>query len=240
MPPYTTERFFNDAISVRQPEKGYRFSVDPVLLAGHAAPRPGERIADLGTGCGIMPLILSHRYPDTRITGIELQAELAALARKNMEENRLSGAISILTKDIRTLGPADLGGCVDLVITNPPYKKQKSGRINPDPQKAIARHEIELTLAELLASAARILVSGGRFIIIFPAERLGELMQGMEKNGMGPGSARFIHTKRDRIAKRVILTGIKNQRPIFTVEPPLFIPNSKDILKKMTNSDFNA
>lgn len=240
MPPYTTERFFNDAISVAQPENGYRFSVDPVILAAHAAPQPGERIVDLGTGCGIMPLILSHRYPETRITGIELQEDLATLARKNMAENRVSGTISILTKDIRTLRPSDLGGCVDLVISNPPYKKKKSGRINPDPQKAIARHEIELTLAELLATTARILAPNGRFIIIFPADRLAELMKGMEKNGMGPETARFVHTKKDRPAKRVIMTGIKNQNPVFTVMPPLFLRDSKENSTKEMNSIFNA
>ncbi|MBI9088161.1 MAG: tRNA1(Val) (adenine(37)-N6)-methyltransferase [Desulfobacterium sp.] len=240
MPPYTTEHFFNNAISVSQPENGYRFSVDPVILAAHAPPQPGERIVDLGTGCGIMPLILSHRYPETRITGIELQEELATLARKNMAENRVSGRISILTKDIRTLGPSDLGGCVDLVITNPPYKKKKSGRINPDPQKAIARHEIELTLAGLLETTARILTPGGRFIIIFPADRLGELMQGMEQNSMGPGTARFVHTQIDGSAKRVILTGIKNQHPSFTVLPPLFLQDSKKNSTKEMNCMFNA
>ncbi len=240
MPPYTTEHLFNNAITVSQPENGYRFSVDPVILAAHASPKPGERVVDLGTGCGIMPLILSHRYPGTRITGIELQAELATLARKNMAENRVSGTISILTKDIRTLGPSDLGGCVDLVITNPPYKKKKSGRINPDPQKAIARHEIELTLAELLVTAGRILAPGGRFIIIFPAERLGELIKGMDKNGMGPGTARFVHTKHDRTAKLVIMTGIKNQNPVFTVMPPLFLQDSKENSTKEMNSMFKA
>ncbi len=240
MPPYTTERLFNDAITVSQPENGYRFSVDPLLLAAQAAPQPGELVVDLGTGCGIMPLILSHRYPATRITGIELQAELATLARKNMAENRVSETVSILTQDIRTLEPSHLGGCVDLVITNPPYKKKKSGRINPNPQKAIARHEIELTLAELLATAARILVPGGSFIIIFPAERLGELMQGMDKNGMGPATARFVHTKQNRSAKLVILTGTKNQRPAFTVIPPLFLQDSEKDLTKMAHSTFNA
>jgi len=187
-----------------------------------------------------MPLILSHRYPATRITGIELQAELATLARKNMVDNRVSGTVSILTQDIRTLEPSDLGGCVDLVISNPPYKKKNSGRINPDPQKAIARHEIELTLAELLTTAARILVPSGRFIIIFPAERLGELMQGMVGNDLGPATACFIHTKQDRSAKLVILTGTKNQRPVFTVNPPLFLPDSKEILTKNINFVFNA
>jgi len=223
---------------VFQPKNGYRFSVDPIILAAHADPKPEQRVVDLGTGCGIIPLILSHRYKETFITGIEIQKELAALAEKSIQANRLTERVSILLSDIRTLKPSDIGGYADLVITNPPYKKKKSGRINPDPGKAIARHEIELTLVELLRSAKRILCPNGRFMIIFPTERLGELMHEMEKNGIGPLTARFIHTKKEIRAKRVIITGTNNQTPGFSVLPPLFLKDSRNNPTKEFNSMF--
>ncbi len=222
--PCTVEQFTDLALKVYQPETGYRFSIDPILLADHADPLPGDRIADLGTGCGIIPLLLSRRHPETRITGIEIQANLAAIAQKNILENQLTSQISILVSDIRTLVTADLGGPVDLVVTNPPYIKRGCGRINPHSQKAIARHEVALTLDELVESTARILTPGGRFMIIFPVERRTELLERSRYHGMGPCTIRFIHTHTRRPAKLFILTAQLNRTPRLTILPPLFLP----------------
>ncbi len=214
----------NTAFKIYQPETGYRFSIDPILLAGHADPAPEDRIADLGTGCGIIPLLLARRHPLTRITGIEIQETLAAFASKNVRKNRLTGQVTILVSDIRTLVPADLGGPVDLVVTNPPYIKQGCGRINPHPQKAIARHEVELTLDELFACTTRILTPRGRFMIIFPTERLNEVMETTRHHALGPVTMRFIHTRATKPAKLFILTAIHNHTPLLTILPPLFLP----------------
>ncbi|ACN14757.1 SAM-dependent methyltransferase [Desulforapulum autotrophicum HRM2] len=207
-----------------QPKTGYRFSIDPILLADHADPLPGDRIADLGTGCGIIPLLLSRKHPETHITGIEIQGALVDIANKNIQKNHLTDQVTILLSDIRSLVPADLGGPVDLVVTNPPYIKQGCGRINPHPQKAIARHEVEITLDELLDSATKILTFRGRFMIIFPMERLNEVMERTRHHGMGPFSLRFIHTHVNKPAKLFILTAMHNRTPLLTILPPLFLP----------------
>ncbi|MDY0374236.1 MAG: methyltransferase [Desulfobacterium sp.] len=206
-----------------QPETGYRFSIDPIILAGQANPFPNDRIADLGTGCGIVSLIISKKHPETRTTGVEIQAALAAIARKNVEENKLTNRVSILLKDIRELMPGDLGGRVDLVVTNPPYIKQGCGRINPDSQRAIARHEVMLTLDQLLAAATRILTAHGRFMIIFPMERLHEVVDKTRLHNLRPSTIRFIHTKKNKPAELFILTAVNNSNPFLTMLPAMFL-----------------
>ncbi|MDY0222169.1 MAG: methyltransferase [Desulfobacterium sp.] len=223
------------SLKVLQPETGYRFSIDPILLAGHTDPSPNDRIADLGTGCGIIPLIISQGHPGTHITGVEVQASLAAIARKNVEENRLTSRVSILLKDVRELMPADLGGRVDLVVTNPPYIKQGCGRINPDSQRAIARHEVMLTLDQLLAAATRILTPHGRFMIIFPMERLHEVVDKTKRHTLGPSTIRFIHTKKNKPAELFILTAVNNGNPFLTMLAPCFY--NPHVLTDTTNHE---
>ena len=205
MPPFTREILFNSDLSICQPKEGYRFSVDPIILANHVFPASGETILDLGCGCGIMPLILARRHPDVKILGIEIQEELALLAKKNVHDNGFEKRVSIFHQDIRTLETWMLQKKITTVISNPPYKKKDSGRLNPHPQKAAARHEVHLTLNECLACAFRVLEDKGEFVIIYPAERLCELMTAMKTLGFSPRWARFIHTRKERDAKRVIL-----------------------------------
>lgn len=209
-------------LKILQPKNGYRFSIDPILLAGHANPLPNDRIADLGTGCGIISLILSHRHPETRIVGVEIQAALAAIARENVEKNCLTNRISILLKDVRKIMPVDLGGQVDLVVTNPPYIRQGCGRINPNLQRAIARHEVMLTLDQLLAATTRILTPHGRFMIVFPMERLHEVVEKTRLHGLGPSTIKLIHTKENMPAELFILTALFNCNPFLTILPPCF------------------
>lgn len=194
--------------------------MDPILIASHAHPQPGDRIVDLGTGCGIIPLLLAHRHPETTITGIEIQKDLAAIAQKNMENNRLTTRVSILLSDIKKLTLSHLDGHADLVISNPPYIKKNCGRINPNLQRAIARQEIMLTLDELLSAAKRILNPQGRFMIIFPMVRLKEVIKGVKDHGMGPFTIKFIHTQKNMPPKLFIMTAINNSTPLLTIMPP--------------------
>ena len=219
MQPYTPEL----SLEITQPEKGYRFSIDPILLADQANPSSGDRIADLGTGCGIISLIIAQKNPDVQITGVEIQPSLAAMAGKNVEKNGLTARVSILLKDIGEIVPADLGGLVDLVVTNPPYIHKGCGRINPNSQKAIARHELMLTLDDLLAAAARILTPQGRFMIIFPMERLNEVILEAKRHGLGPSTIRLIHTKMNKPPELFILTALCNSNPFLTVLSPIFL-----------------
>jgi tRNA1Val (adenine37-N6)-methyltransferase len=216
--------FLEGQLLVRQSRAGYRFSIDPLILAFHAVPRkPGENILDLGTGCGIMPLITAFRYPDVRIVGVEIQSEMAALARINVEENGLQSRISIIEGDMLRLRKSDLGSPVDMVMTNPPYRKPHSGRVNPQSQRALARHEIMLSLEGLIKTIRRLLKTGGRSWVIYPVERLAELMAGMSAHHLEPKYLRMIHSRWDREAKRCLLKVVKAAHPGLTTGPPLVI-----------------
>jgi len=143
MSSYTTDTFFDGKIQVMQSQAGYRFSIDSVLLAFHAGPRPGDKVLDLGAGCGIISLIMAVRAPDIRIFAIEVQTELAGLAEANVNQNQLEDRIEVIRMDMRLLKPEMTDGPADLIVCNPPYRRPGSGRINPAEQRAVARHEID-------------------------------------------------------------------------------------------------
>ena len=135
-------------------------------------------------------------------------------------------SIKIICQDIKLMSAQDFDKKIDIIVSNPPYKKEKSGRLNPDKQKAIARHEIRLNLKTFFACCKRLLVHNGKVYIIFPAERIADLLKNMEENRIKPETIRFIHTKKGDNAKLVIISGIKNgfQQPV--VAPPLYTYDS--------------
>ncbi|CAB1068704.1 tRNA(1)(Val) (adenine(37)-N(6))-methyltransferase (EC [Olavius algarvensis Delta 1 endosymbiont] len=223
MSSYTTDSFFDGKIRVMQARRGYRFSIDAVLLAYHAAPRPGEKILDLGTGCGIIALILASRCADLKIYAVEFQAELAELATANVRQNRLEEIISVLPTDMKLLTRQITSGPFDLIVSNPPFYSSGSGRINPDSQRAIARHEIKADLADVLQTTRRMLRTSGRFVTIFSAERTADLLSQMRNENLEPKMIRLIHSNRESDAKLILVEGIKNGRPGLKVVPPLYI-----------------
>jgi tRNA1Val (adenine37-N6)-methyltransferase len=219
----TTDAFFDGKLHIKQEAAGYRFSLDAVLLAWHASPRSHERVLDLGTGCGIIPLILACRNPDIVAFGIEIQRDLAELAISNVNANRMQKKITVLQQDMRHLKPDMIGGPVDLVVCNPPYRKPDSGRINPDAQRAIARHELKVSLAEMLQTVRRMLRTAGRFVTVYTAERIVELLYQMQLEGIEPKFMRSIHSQLDTEAKLILVDGVKGARPGTRLGPPLII-----------------
>jgi len=223
LPGLTRDAFFHGRMRVKQPQRGYRFSIDAVLLAGEVAPRARDRVVDLGTGCGIIPMLLAFDHPDLHVWGVELQADLAALAAENIRDNGWADRVTILQTDMRRLGPERFSGPVDRVVANPPYRRARSGRVNPDAQCAVARHEIAITLPELLATAKRILKTGGRFHVIYSAERAAELLTRMCAEGIEPKRLRSIHSTAGGAARLVTVEGVKAGRPGLTVSAPLVV-----------------
>lgn len=219
----TIDTFFDGALSVMQSRAGYRFSIDAILLASALEPKAGQTVVDLGTGCGIIPLILAYRHPDIRLYGVEMQTDLVELARTNAAQNRMADRIHIVSADIRQLTAGQVDGPVDLVVCNPPYHRAQSGRLNPNPQRAIARHEIHLNLEQLLTSVRRILRTGGRFATIFPAERIVDLFYGMRGAGIEPKRMRAIHSRRPECAKLILVQGVMRGNSGLTVDPPLIV-----------------
>lgn len=219
----TTDAFFDGRLLVKQHRCGYRFSIDAVLLARYADPHAGDHVLDLGTGCGIIPLLMCHRHFDTQVVAVEIQPELAELAQLNVVENHMTAQIKVICKDLRALCLDDVCGPVDLVVSNPPYRKPHSGRINPDPERAVARHELKATLADVIETAGRLLRRSGRLVVVYAAERSTDLLVQMRSRGIEPKRLRFIHSAEASPAKLVLVQGVKGGRPTVKVDPPLVV-----------------
>ncbi len=210
-------------LNISQPEKGYRFSIDPLILAAHIHPRGNETVMDLGCGCGIISLILARRYPDLKITGIEIQEELYTFARQNVIANGFEKKIHVLHEDIRTLQLSETDTGADIIVSNPPYKKLGTGRVNPDSQKAMARHETALGIDVLVECSSRLIRDQGLLFIIFPYDRLPDLTLALARHQFYPEFIRPIHIKPGTKARRVIVKAVKNASRQYSPSPPLFI-----------------
>lgn len=222
---FTTDTFFNGRILVKQHRFGYRFSIDAILLASHVRPRPKDKVLDLGTGCGIIPLILAYRNPGIKVYGVEVQEELSHMASLNVKDNCMGDRISIICTDLKLLKNEMISGPVDLVVSNPPYRKAKSGRINPDQQRAVARHEIKATLYDIVETARRMLHTSGKFIAVYPAERMTDIFTQMRSVKIEPKFLRMVHSGCCTEAKLILVEGIKGGNPGVRIGPPLIIYN---------------
>ena len=225
---YTTDTFFNGKIRITQDRTGYRFSIDAILLAYFADPRSGDKVLDLGTGCGIIPLILAYRQPNIAIYGVEVQTKLAELAVSNVRENQLEGRITVFCTDMKLLRPAMTAGPVDLVVCNPPFRRRGSGRINPDAQRAVARHEIKANLGDIIQTSHRMLRTAGRLVLIYTAERMTDILSRMRTDGIEPKFIRMIHSRQDTEAALILIEGVKGGRPDLKIAPPLIIYDKKN------------
>ncbi len=223
----TRDAFFNGRISILQEKNGYRFSIDAVLLAGMVKPRPGDTIVDLGTGCGVIPLLIACRASESannlKIHGIEIQASFAEIATRNAADNRLENIIEIIQKDLKDIKQSDLGGPVDTVVSNPPYWKAGTGRVSSDTEKSIARHDFNASLADVVAAARRLLKTGGRLHIIYPSDRLVDVVTQMRQNQIEPKTLCHVHSRQGEDAKLFIIQGTMNAKPGLIVKPPLTI-----------------
>jgi tRNA1Val (adenine37-N6)-methyltransferase len=219
----TTDTFFDGRIQIKQPRSGYRFSIDSVILAYHAQPRPDDKVVDLGTGCGIIPLILAYRDATLCLYGIEVQPELAEIAALNVRENHMDDRVQIFCRDMKVCKTGMISGPADLIVSNPPYRKAESGRINPDQQRAVARHEIKTTLTDVIQTAQGLLRHLGRFITIYTAERVTDLLTQMRSASLEPKFLRMIHSVRDTEAKLILVEGIKGGGRGSKTGPPLII-----------------
>lgn len=205
-----------------QHPKRFCFSMDPVLLSDFARVEAGDIVADLGSGNGILPLLLAGKTEAARITGIEIQAELAWMAKRSVKLNGLEDRVRIIAGDFRDL-EALAPGEWDVVVTNPPYLRRGSGKVNPYSGKAIAHHEIACTLHDVVAAASRLLRNKGRFAIVYRPARLNELLAEMDAAGIAPKRGRMVYPHSTSPANLVLVEGIKNGGPDMAWEAPLIV-----------------
>lgn len=211
------------SLSIRQPRAGYRFSMEPVLLTSFVNLKSPKRIADFGAGSGVMGLLLARRFKRARVTLVEMQGALYDLCVSNIEENGLDGRVEALRLDIKKMR-SDLSG-FDVVVSNPPFRKPGTGRISPkgEGQRASARHEKDLPLSELCASAARALRGRGRFYLVHHPERLVELIDSLRAARLEPKRLRFVHGRLGLEARMILLESVRDGKPGMRVDPPLYI-----------------
>ncbi|WP_051184419.1 tRNA1(Val) (adenine(37)-N6)-methyltransferase [Desulfatiglans anilini] len=202
-----------------QSRDGYRFSVDALLLADFATIRDHDVLVDLGTGCGVIPILLLHTRPIAYAVGLEIQSELASQAIRNVRLNGFDRRMSVVRGDLRAL-PLK-GGSADVVVCNPPYRKLDSGRINPDARRAIARHEIMASLDDILAAARHLLRKRGRIAFVYPSVRLVDAFARMRRFGFEPKQVQFHYPNLKSGAKMAFIEGSPGGRAEVRVLPPI-------------------
>ncbi|MCE5333530.1 MAG: methyltransferase [Desulfobacteraceae bacterium] len=194
------------------------------MLAGLSDVKPEDRVIELGTGCGVVPLVLAHRRATgRRIVGIEIQPELARLAQGNVESNGLTERVEILQLDLRLAASSFPSGSFDLLLSNPPYRRPGTGRVNPDRQKAIARHELAATLPDVFAAARHLLPQGGRATLVYPATRLGHLIESALAQGFSPKRLTLIYSRPGGPGRLAHLEVRKGGGEELRVEPPFYV-----------------
>jgi len=219
----TDDALFNGTLRIRQPARGYRFSIDAVILAHFAATAASRQVVELGAGCGVVSLILARLCPQAQIRGIEIQDELAALARHNCDDNQMADRVRIDCGDIKQLRPGKHLAPVDMVVCNPPYYACGGGRISSDSQKAIARHEIRATLRDFLQAAYRMLHISGRLSLIYPARRAVDMMVCLRSAGLEPKIVQPVCAQAGQDARLILVQAVKGGRAQLKWDFPLVI-----------------
>lgn len=199
------------------------FGMDAVLLSAFARVKTGECVLDLGTGTGILPILLAGKTNGKHFTGLEIQPESAEMASRSVLHNELQERVSIVEGDIKEASSIFGVDSFDVVTTNPPYMIGGHGLANPESAKAIARHEVLCTLDDILRESARVLKANGKFFMVHRPFRLAEILNGMSQFGIEPKRMRLVYPHIDKEPNMVLVEGIRGAKPRMTVEPPLIV-----------------
>lgn len=206
-----------------QKTDGFCFGMDAVLLSGFAQVKKGERAIDLGTGTGIIPILLEAKYEGEHYTGLEIQKEVAEMAARSVALNHLEEKVSIVQGDIKEAGKLFGLANFDVVTSNPPYMNDAHGLKNPDLPKAIARHEVLCTLEDVVREAAGLLKPGGRFYMVHRPHRLIEIITALTKYKLEPKRMKMVHPFVDKEANMVLIEAVRGGRSMIKVEAPIIV-----------------
>lgn len=212
----------NDYKIIQNPKK-FCFGMDAVLLSGFSVVKEGELTLDLGTGTGIIPILLEAKTPGKHFSALEIQEESADMARRSVQLNDLQDKIDVVTGDIKVASEIFGSAVFDVVTTNPPYMNDQHGLKNPDLPKAIARHEILCSLEDVIREGAKVLRPGGRFYMVHRPFRLAEIIRVLSQYKLEPKRMKLVYPFVDKEPNMVLLEAVKGGKAMIKVEKPLII-----------------
>ena len=212
----------NGYVIIQDPSR-FCFGMEAVLLSGFANVKPGEKVLDLGTGTGIIPILLEAKTRGRHFTGLEIQTESAEMARRSVQLNHLESKIEIVTGDIKDASRIFGASSFDVITTNPPYMIDSHGIKNEMDAKTIARHEVLCTLEDLIRESAKILPPKGRFYMVHRPFRLAEIFCMMTNYKIEPKRMKLVYPYVDREPNMVLIEGLRGGKSRMTVEKPLIV-----------------
>ena len=224
-------------LKIIQNEKGFCFGIDAVLLSDFAKKiKDNSLVLDLGTGTGIIPILLCGKTNLKKIIGVEIQKEVFDMAKRSIMLNNLQEKFQVINENILNLNSIYKKQTFDVIITNPPYKKKNSGIINEDERKIISRHEIIANLEEFIKVSRDLLKDKGEFYMVHRPERLVDILSLLRKYKIEPKEIRFVYSNREKPPKLLLVKGIKNAKEFLKVDKNLYIYDeegnyTKEILK---------
>ena len=206
-----------------QNKEAFCFGMDAVLLSGFVSVKEGETVLDMGTGTGIIPILLEAKTEGKHFTGLEIQKEMADMASRSVALNGLEDKIDIVNGDIKEASQLFGAASFDVVTSNPPYMNDAHGLKNPDVPKAVARHEVLCTLEDVVREAARCLKPGGRFYLVHRPHRLIEIITALTSYRLEPKRMKMVHPYVDRDANMVLIEAVRGGRSMIKVEAPIVV-----------------
>lgn len=206
-----------------QKADGFCFGMDAVLLSGFARAKKGALVLDLGTGTGIIPLLMRAKTEAAKYKALEILPEMAEMAARSVALNGLQETIKIVEGDICRASSLFGFDVFDVVTSNPPYMPAGRGLVNPDRQKAAARHEVFCTFEDVAREAAKTLKPGGHFYLVHRPARLSEFFETLRRYGLEPKRMQFVHPYKDKEANMVLIEAVLDGKPYLRLEPPIVV-----------------
>ena len=233
-PDETLEDLQLNGLKILQKKEAFRFGVDAVLLSHFVRVKKKQRVLDMGTGTGILPILLAAKTEAAWITGLEIQPEIAAMAKRSIDGNGLENRVEIISGDIKRVTSLLGAATYDVVVTNPPYTRAGGGLKNPEESKAIARHELFCTLEDVLRSGAQMLKPQGEFYMVHRPDRLTDILEGMRKMKMEPKLLQMVCPREGEAPSLILVKGIRNGKPGLKILPQLLIYDKEGRYTKET------
>ncbi len=226
-------------LKIIQDKRGFRFGIDAVLLANFAHIKKGTTVLDLGTGTGIIPILLAGKTEAKEIIGLEIQPQMVEMAKRSILLNKMQDRVNIIEGDIKEVSKVFKSRKIDTIITNPPYINNGSGLLNKEQAITISRHEVKCTLKDLINNSAKILKTGGKFNMVHRPERLADIIYLMRQYKIEPKKIRFIYSSYNTCSNLMLIEGIKDGKPQINILEPLYIYNEKGEYSSEINKIYN-